>query len=321
MENEEKCLLVDVSLYQPNMDWKILANNGVAGVIIRASAGSYRQDPMFLQHVKSADSAGMIIGAYHWLDPNNDDVAQAQNFLNAVKNQPIRFLALDMEQYWKYWSEYFAHDVKSIIPGSRISENALRVATYLRKNSKLPVVVYTRASFVSYRTPQAKEWLPDYNLWLAYYPYSSVRITTTWEDLKSNYLPILNGPILPEKCTEWSFWQFSGNKFRLEGTGNVVIDLNFFNGNKHDLENFCSTGTVPIPDSDPELPRKARTRYRINIRTEPRVAYDTYVSTLAYGTIVNVYEIKQIGWDKWARIDINRWAAMEYRNVRLMVWV
>jgi lysozyme len=318
---DDKCLFVDVSLWQPNVDWVLLAQNGVTGAIIKASSGSYRRDPLFSRHVEMAVDAGLVIGAYHWCDPTNDDLAQAKNFLSALKKFPVRFLAIDMEQFWQVWAEFYAREIQTIIPGWRISQNAYRVASYLKKYSGLPVVVYTRASFVSYRAPEAADWLPQFPLWLAYYPYSRVKITTTWPELREKYLPVVKGPLLPAQCTSWLFWQFSGDKFRLPGTGGSSIDLNFFNGNEDVLEIFLKTGVVPSRSEQIDLPRKAKTLARLNVRSEPRVAYETWIGKLERGAVVDVLEIRQMGMDKWARIGENRWAAMEYRNALLMIWL
>lgn len=318
---DEKCLLVDVSLYQPKMDWQVLAMNDVVGVIIKASSGSYRKDPLFLSHVEGARKAGLVVGAYHWCDPTNDDQAQAANFLDTVKGQPISFLAVDMEQYWMYWAEFYARKVKNVIPGSRISQNAYKVASLLKQHSNLPVIVYTRASFVMFRAPEAVHWLPRFHLWLAHYPYSRTRITTTWTELRENYLPVLQHPMRPPNCNDWLFWQFSGDKFRLDGTGGSLIDLNFFHGNKQNFYHFVKTGLAPAPIPEPELPRKAQALGTLNIRSEPLVATRTWVGRLPWGSVVDVLEIRWIGMDKWARIGENRWVAMEFRNAMLMVWV
>ncbi len=318
---EEKKLFVDVSLWQPNMDWTMLAQNGVKGVIAKASSGSFRKDPLFTKHVQGATDAGLVVGAYHWCDPTNDDITQAKNFLNTIKGYPVKFLAIDMEQYWQLWAEFYTHEVESIVPGWRISENAYRVASYLKKYSGLPVIVYTRASFVAFRAPEAAEWLPQFHLWLAYYPYSNVRVTTTWAELKAKYLPIVKGPLLPKNCKSWLFWQFAGGKFRLDGTGGSGIDLNFFNGNQADLDAFLKDGTPPTPPNDLPTPRKARTLARLNVRSEPLVSTKPVIGKLDYGTVVDVFEIRWVGMDKWARIGENRWAAMEYRNAFLMIWV
>jgi lysozyme len=316
----EKTLVVDVSLYQPKMDWMLLAQNGVAGVIAKASSGSFRKDPLFLRHVQEAKAAGLVVGAYHWCDPSNDDLAQAKNFLSVVQDQPVSFLAVDMEQYWQVWAEFYERKISTIIPGKRISENAFRVASYLRKYSGLPVVIYTRASFVVFRAPQAAEWLPKFPLWLAHYPYTRERISTTWSDLKQNHLPKLTGPLMPPNCNSWVFWQFSGDKFRLPGT-NGVIDLNFFNGSRAELDYFVKTGQLPERVvEEPVLPRKARSLARLNVRSDPKTEYRNIVGKLEKGTIVDVLEVRWVGMDKWARIGENRWVAMQFRNALLMAW-
>lgn len=317
----DRCIFVDVSLYQPNMDWKVLAEKGVTGAILKASSGSYRKDALFLQHASAAHAAGLVLGAYHWCDPTNNAITQAQNFLSAVKGQPISFLAVDMEQFWASWVEYFERDITTLLSGEEISDSAYGVASYLVKNSGLPVIIYTRASFVADRAPQAAAWLPNFPLWLAYYPYSRVRISATWEELREKHLPVPLGPLLPKNCTRWTFWQFSGDKFRMEGAGGSLLDLNFFNGDRKALEKFIHTGLPPvIVAPQPALPRRARTLANLNLRSEPRVATDTRIGRVIYNTLVEVKELRQVGVDKWARIGENEWLAMEYKNATLMIW-
>ncbi len=65
MNGSEDTLLVDVSLYNEDVDYGILAANGVAGLIAKASQGYYSTDPLFTKHIEGAKKAGMVTGAYH----------------------------------------------------------------------------------------------------------------------------------------------------------------------------------------------------------------------------------------------------------------
>lgn len=60
---------IDVSKYQPNINWSAVKASGVNYVIIRcgyrgASTGALIQDPYFVSHIKGAKAAGLKVGVY-----------------------------------------------------------------------------------------------------------------------------------------------------------------------------------------------------------------------------------------------------------------
>ena len=60
---------IDVSKYQPNVDWKTVKESGIEFVIIRvgyrgSSTGVLVEDPYFKQHIKGATAAGLKVGVY-----------------------------------------------------------------------------------------------------------------------------------------------------------------------------------------------------------------------------------------------------------------
>ena len=60
---------IDVSKYQPNIDWKTVKASGIEFVIIRvgyrgSSTGVLVEDPYFKQHIKGATDAGLKVGVY-----------------------------------------------------------------------------------------------------------------------------------------------------------------------------------------------------------------------------------------------------------------
>ena len=52
-------------------------------------------------------------------------------------------------------------------------------------------------------------------------------------------------PLLPARCPDWDFWQFSGDKFVLPGCQSP-LDLNFFHGDLPALQGWL--GRVPLPE-------------------------------------------------------------------------
>ncbi|MBP5385322.1 MAG: Ig-like domain-containing protein [Lachnospiraceae bacterium] len=60
---------IDVSKYQPSINWTSVKNSGVSFVIIRcgyrgSSTGVLIQDPYFVSHIKGAKAAGLKVGVY-----------------------------------------------------------------------------------------------------------------------------------------------------------------------------------------------------------------------------------------------------------------
>jgi lysozyme len=82
-------LIIDVSSHNAEPDWKKLRAGGVGGVIIKASEGAHYIHPNFQTWRKSANAAGLRVGAYHFARPdkNNGAVgaeAEAAHFVAAV---------------------------------------------------------------------------------------------------------------------------------------------------------------------------------------------------------------------------------------------
>ncbi len=228
---------IDASRWDLHPGWQQLKAGGIEFAILKASQGRSTRDLRFEQHLQGASAAGLICAAYHWCDPLHDDQPQAENFLTAIAGKPLAFAAVDVEQYWQDWTEWQNKRVTRLIPGSRISQKALSTAAEIKARSGLPVLIYTRASFVREYAPQMLAWLPQWDLWLAHYPYGSGRVTCSWEQLRGHF-PRINGPSLPAGCRQWRFWQFSADKFMLPGA-HSPLDLNFFNGDLSQLKAWC----------------------------------------------------------------------------------
>ncbi len=75
---------VDVSAYQPRVDWQRLAATGHRFVWIKASEGSGWTNQYFPRQRSGARSAGLLQGAYHYARPaSSSGATQARHFLSA----------------------------------------------------------------------------------------------------------------------------------------------------------------------------------------------------------------------------------------------
>lgn len=252
---ETYTLGVDVSHWQPGVDWPLLLENGVDFTWMKTSQGSYGRDPSLVGHYKAARAAGLVCGGYHWFDPNNSPAAQLENLKRSLDEVELAFLAVDVEQYWQDWREWQAGQVQKRIPGEQISERAVALAERLSAWCRKPVLIYTRASFVAEHAPQMAAWLPDWPLWLAHYPYGKGRVTLSWAELKARYRPSIPAPALPAGCTDWTFWQFSGDKFILPGV-KTALDLNFFHGSRRSFYDWLEKPLPPAAVNPEEKLRR-----------------------------------------------------------------
>jgi lysozyme len=228
------CLGVDVSVWQPVVDWKVLYDGGVRFAIIKLSQGNYSYDRMTREHVKGAMDAGMVVGLYHWHDPLCNVKSQLDFVKNCLVGLDYHFISLDVEQYWADWAEWRQQYITKKLGATTINVSSHQMATEIQNMTGKKTVIYTRASFVRDFAPAMQVWLKDWDLWLAHYPYKSGRVSVSWKGLVQENLPQIAGPSLPPNCRDWKFWQFSGDKFVLPGVS-TPLDVNFFHGSEKDL--------------------------------------------------------------------------------------
>lgn len=249
---------VDVSDYQPRVDWPLLKAAGVEFVIIKATQGNYHKQRLYKQHLDGANKAGLVTGFYHWHDPLEPYESQAEWFIKHTKGLDFQIAACDVEQQWADWQEWSNGNITKFIAPQTISASARNILAYWDDRIPQKTVLYTRKSFIDGYAAPMKKWAGNYPLWLAEYPYGSGRVTVSWEDFKAKWLPTYNGPALPGGAKTWRFWQFTGDKFKLPGmysreSGNELspADVNFFNGTVEQLHAFAGV-TLPAPEPEPE---------------------------------------------------------------------
>ena len=244
---------IDVSQWNPTMDWKLLKENGVEFAIIKATQGNYSVDPLLKTHVEGAKKAGMIVGLYHWCDPLVKYAAQADFFLRTVQGLEFDLVAADVEQFWADWGEWSRKAITKYLAPEVISENGRNTLAYWADRIRQPGVLYTRTSFVQAYARPMLNWMGRVALWMAHYPYNSTRLSTSWAQFKTVHKPAISGPTMPAgfAANSWRFWQFTGDKFVLPGCSGA-IDVNAFNGDLDGLLRFVGRGGSPsVPENPP----------------------------------------------------------------------
>lgn len=216
---------LDLSYYDISFDPK-KATQPVDFVIQRVTlgfqSGKIDKDTALDKLYTGVQKVG-IRGAYHYLSTHSDWKAQADFFLNVVKNYDYQFYACDFEGAYNDMSAKFSQDAN------------LWMEHVAGKTNK-KVLFYTNKSlYDSFGWMYNSKW----PLWLAQY----------WK------FPLLyNNPSLPKKCTpgDWTIWQFASElnypgHSKEYGCGANSVDINYFNGTIADMQNWLGNTAPPSP--------------------------------------------------------------------------
>lgn len=76
---------IDVSAYQPHIDWRAVAAGGDSFAFVKATEGASYVSPTFREQRDGAKAAGLLVGAYHFARWERDDPeAQAEHFARTI---------------------------------------------------------------------------------------------------------------------------------------------------------------------------------------------------------------------------------------------
>ncbi|MFS0858347.1 glycoside hydrolase family 25 protein [Paenibacillus taichungensis] len=222
---------IDVSHHNGNIDFKKVAADGISFVFIKATQGKSFRSSKFLQFVKDAKAAGLLIGAYHYVDDSAGSVeaakAEAANFYKAIQDAG-GIGVFDLPPVMDYESNKNGYS-KAVITAV--------AKTFLEEIHKLTGVkplVYTYPAFIGNFTG-----LSSYPLWIARYSTQTPADASGW--------------------TRWDFWQYSdgaaggylprGSR-KVDGiSGNV--DLNEFDGTVAELRAKYTKKNEPVKEDKP----------------------------------------------------------------------
>jgi GH25 family lysozyme M1 (1,4-beta-N-acetylmuramidase) len=184
---------IDISSYQPSVDFEKVKAAGIEVVYIKATEGTSYTNPYLRTHAVAAKAAGLKVGFYHFMSPKTaaNAVEQAKYFINTIGDLAYDCkLAQDLEK---------TGDLAKAILNSVAKAFLDEVKTLTGTTP----VLYSYTSFIkSYLTSS----LTGYPLWIADYRSGSPGTNGVWAD--------------------WIGWQYSSSGVVAGITGNV--DLNVF---------------------------------------------------------------------------------------------
>lgn len=200
-----KVLGIDVSKYQPNINWTEVKESGVEFVIIRMGyrgygSGKIVEDPYFRQHLKGAKDAGLKVGIYFFSQAidEKEAVEEASACLNAIAGYRLDYpIFFDSE----YSTSAKTGRADKLDKGTRTACAVAFCETI--RNGGYQAGVYASSSW--FRHQLSYSALSNYVIWNAHYGVSAS----------------------PINC---HIWQYTGNG-RVKGVydrnGNMTaVDLN-----------------------------------------------------------------------------------------------
>jgi lysozyme len=218
---------IDVSAYQPTVDWQHVLASGVSFAFIKATEGTGIVDRSFASHWLGAKAAGLLRGPYHFFRPQQDAAAQARAFLAQLTSDPGELPpVIDVE-------------LSDRVSGGQIQDGVSVFVDAIRQ-ALGHVIVYTMPGFWN-TLPARPDITAKSDLWVAHWGVHS-----------------------PMSCfgySRWTFWQYT-NLATIPGIPGTGMDANRFNGTIDDLRAYsrayvASRGgaapPVPQPRPNPDL--------------------------------------------------------------------
>jgi len=196
---------VDLSGYQPIVEWDKAVASGIAFAFIKATEGTTLVDRAFRSHWADAKSANVLRGAYHFFRPKVDAVAQARAFLAQLDDRGELPPVLDAEV------------VDGVAPAQVVAGVDAWVDVVASALGR--PLIYTSPSFWN-ALPATTELARKADLWVAHWGARVPAAVNGWG--------------------KWTFWQFT-NKATISGIpGAAEMDENRFNGSLAELRAYST---------------------------------------------------------------------------------
>jgi lysozyme len=213
---------VDVSVYQGEIDWAILAGKAQFAVI-RAGYGNEYIDPRLDANVVGAASNGVPYGIYWYLKPGKDWKKHAERFAQAYND------------YGGAIHPTFDLEETGGLNKTELESWCLKCFNRFGEVTGLApdgVMCYTSAGFLN-PAMGLTNWLKWRHLWVAHW-------TTAPAPIIPNEWAVPNKP--------WKFWQYSAKGIGADyGVQSKSVDLDRYNGTRAQFAAEFDVATPPPP--------------------------------------------------------------------------
>lgn len=201
--NKISRLGIDVSQYQPEVDWTKVKESGAEFVMVRlgfrgyGEKGNLAEDPMFKKHVEEAKKAGLDVGVYFFSQAITDEEAleEAEFVLERIKDYEITCpVAYDVEEIKFDESRTDGLETEQFTRNCKIFCDMVEEAGY-------DTMIYANMKWLAFTLNM--EELVDYDIWYA------------------DYEPV------PQNPYEIDMWQYTETGTIAGIDGNVDINIWF----------------------------------------------------------------------------------------------
>lgn len=210
---------VDVSYYQGEIDWQVLAGERIDFAFIKATEGSSHTDIKFKENWEQSGKTDLKRGAYHFFSFESNGKAQGEHFISVVpKEDGMLPPVVDIEFYGDRF--YNRPDVEETRRELQSLLDTLE-AYYGVK----PVIYATESSYSTY----IRGAFEEYPLWIRNIYFS----------------PNMGMP------GKWTFWQYDSEAHLAGYSGEEEhIDLNVFYGSEKEWDEFLENYLVQNREKD-----------------------------------------------------------------------
>jgi lysozyme len=194
---------IDISEKNGIINWQDCQSDSIQFAYLKASEGIDKLDAVFTTNAVAAKKSGVMVGAYHWLHPHYNINQQVDIF---IKQTGVL----------RGWLRPAVFLDKYVTSTTNMEKNLKQFLEGYSKNTGIKPIISTLDTFwKSYFSKS--EWACDYPLWIRSSGFAWPRALYPWAG--------------------WTFWQHFRTA-RIAGLNNNDVGLNWFNGDKSELEDL-----------------------------------------------------------------------------------
>ncbi len=214
---------IDISKWDGNWDAEKAKQAGATFVLIKASEATLT-DPNFHVNWQKAKDAGLLRGAYHYLDYTKSGTEQANYFADLLQSDPG-----ELPPVIDYELRRTDNDPSAAIGFLRecLDQLVSRSEVFENSSNKRPMIYTGPGFWMEYGDQTKRDYWIQFPLWNAHWTSS-------------------NTPKIPPPWTMWHFWQFTskgpGEAF---GSECLSMDMNRYNGTLNELMEFAGMN-IPV---------------------------------------------------------------------------
>lgn len=215
-------MVIDLSHWDPAQNYQQVKDDGIVGVIYKATQGTGYTDDTYVDQQRAAKAMGLKWGAYHFAEATDVD-AQVDNFVSFAAPDPDELFCLDWEDY---------------------GSNTMSVDQAKEWISKVERALGRPGECVIYGGNTLRENIDGVDDF-----FGSRRL---W------HCQYGNNPDIQESWSSYWLWQFTDGIYgpsphSIDGVG--PCDINSFLGSKAELIAQWASGSMQPPEPAPRPPR------------------------------------------------------------------